>query len=391
VITRASPRFRSRCAVAALASLLALSVSAAAGAAELSPDEVLLQAAGWGDLAEVNKQLRVGADANYEIKPGISVLTEAGRKGHVEIVRALLAAGADPNRGLSAGSTALAVAASARRWEVIPLLLAAKANPNPPKSAGYTPLMLAVQDGRLDMVQALLAAGADPSPKVSAGGGRSALVWALMARNLEIALALVKAGADGNMATDYSETPLRLAAGGSTPAHLELVRALLAKGADVEAGQLSLRNTRAPCDPPDPGEDCWIPRRTAEGTALGIAAASGSVEIVSALLAARANVEGRQRGWRTPLMIAALAGRADVARLLLAAGADVAARDSSDRTALMLATSVQPITDADPTSFFVVAAGSPSSGVATRVSAAARQEVMDVLQAAAGVAAPVKN
>jgi len=321
--------------LAATASILA---DAAAGA-EMSPNDALVQAAGWGEIARVEALLKSGANANYEIKPGLSALTEAIRKGHVEVVRALLDANVDANGGAGMKGSPLQVAGYSRKLDLVPLLLEAGADPNVVDVSGATPLFYAVQEGRVDIVRTLLAAGADPSPRVTWGGGRSALVWTLMSGNLEMAMVLVKAGANGNAATDYQETPLRIASRGSSPAHLELVRALLALGVDVEAGQVPSYKLGGICTVR--GGPCGVVRpliRTAEGTALGIAADTGSVEIVRALLDAGAEVDAKQPGWRTPLMIAAMAGRADVVRMLLDAGADRDARDSEQRTALMFAT-----------------------------------------------------
>jgi ankyrin repeat protein len=56
-----------------------------------------------------------------------------------------------------------------------------------------------------------------------------------------------------------------------------------------------------------------------------------------ALLAAGADVDARQPGWKTPLMIAAAAGNTSSVRLLLEAGADSTLEDSDEQTAMLQA------------------------------------------------------
>lgn len=284
--------------------LLLVFACAPAGAAEYSAGDRLFMAADTGDLAAVTALLKSGVNVNYQVKPGSSALAVAANKGHLSVVQALLAA---------------------------------KADPNVKDSSGETPLFFAAQAGRQDIVKALVEAGADPSAKVTFGGGRSALYWVTMGRDLDMALLLVKLGANGNEATDYQDTPLRLASGGKTAKHLDLVRALLATRVDTERGQTPQYKIAPACVPPSSEAVCVQGTRAARGTAIGIAAGFGSPEIVQALIDAKAHVDARQDGRRTPLMIAAAGGRADVVRLLLAAGADVHAMDSSSDTALMLA------------------------------------------------------
>ena len=80
-------------------------------------------------------------------------------------------------------------------------------------------------------------------------------------------------------------------------------------------------------------------------TALGLAASTGSAEVVQALLDANTQraanplvaVNAKQAGGNTPLTIASAKGRSDVVRLLLAAKADVSAVDDAGKTALTLA------------------------------------------------------
>lgn len=316
--------------------LLLAFACAPAGAVEYSAEDRLAIAAHSGDLAAVNALLKTGVDVNYQVKPGISALTTAASKGHLPMVQALIAGSADVNIGAKSGGGPLFVAATGNHWEVVLALLAARADPNVRNSSGESPLFLAAKANRADIVRALVAAGADPSPRVTFGGGRSAVYWVTMGGQLDMALLLVQLGANGNDATDYQDTPLRLASAGRTEKHLELVRALLATRVDTERGQMpEYKIVNPTCTPP--GSVCVAGVRAARGTAIGIAAGSGSPGIVQALIGAKAFVDARQDGRRTPMMIAAQGGRADVVRMLLAAGADVQAKDSDSKTALMLA------------------------------------------------------
>jgi hypothetical protein len=69
-------------------------------------------------------------------------------------------------------------------------------------------------------------------------------------------------------------------------------------------------------------------------TPLSMAAMAGDVELATLLLAAGAEVEGRNRDGATPLISAAFLGRADVLALFLDRGADRGARNANGDTAL---------------------------------------------------------
>lgn len=303
---------------AALAAIACLPALASSDADQFK----LLDAARQGDLATVTALLKSGADVNARERKNPTALMQAASKGHLDVVRALLAAHAELEATDAEGQTAL---------------------------------VFAVQGSHIDVVRELLAAHADPGVTTRIGGGRSVMLLAVMAGEWQIARMLLDAGANPNAATAYGETPLRVAASGSTPQQLALVRALLASHVEVDAGQwprfkavdaractgvqiTTVQTSRDGETLVVPAIPCNDEMRNAEGTALGIAAERGSIDIVRALLDARANVDARQIGWRTPLMTAAIKGRLDVVRALLAAGADPAASDAAGKTALVLAT-----------------------------------------------------
>lgn len=115
-----------------------------------------------------------------------------------------------------------------------------------------------------------------------------------------------------------------------------MVQALLAAHADINGGCICQAGF-------GPAEQTYT--RATGYTALGLAASTGSADVVQSLLDANAQraanpsiaVNAKQSGGNTPLTIASAKGRADIARLLLAAKADVSAADDNGKTALTLA------------------------------------------------------
>jgi len=148
----------------------------------------------------------------------------------------------------------------------------------------------------------------------------------ILVRETQLAQArmLLAARANVNARTSYGATPLWFAMWHDGPEQLALVQALIDAGADVDSGHVA--PYRMPSRPS---------LRSAEGTVLGGAAASGKAHYVRVLLAAGASVDARQPGWRTPLMQASGSGSVETVRLLLEAGADINANDSDGKTALV--------------------------------------------------------
>jgi ankyrin repeat protein len=165
-------------------------------------------------------------------------------------------------------------------------------------AAGTAPVADAAMNGDKAAVRTLLKSAADVN--AAQGDGMTALHWAAMNGDLELANMLVFAGANVRATTRLGTyTPLFLA---SQQGHGPVIEALLKAGSDARAG-------------------------TPNGTSpLMVAAASGKVAAVKALVDAGADVNGKD-GVRsqTPLMYAAAANRADVIALLAGRGADLKA------------------------------------------------------------------
>lgn len=150
--------------------------------------------------------LEAGADANTKQRGGETVLMTAARTGKPGPVKELLARGARVNDRDRKEQTALMWAAAEGHSEVVSLLLDAKADFKTPLPFGFTPLLFAAREGRIDVVRVLLEAGADihdaiPEKRARPRGpkpGMGALLLAVENGHFELAIELVKAGADPN-------------------------------------------------------------------------------------------------------------------------------------------------------------------------------------------------
>jgi hypothetical protein len=188
----------------------------------------------------------------------------------------------------------------------------ALSNANMPYPSGKTDLMLAAAAGDLTKVQGLLAQGVDVN--AITGIGETALTYTADGerQRVELARALLAAGADVNLGGMWN-TPLTAAARKGDAALVEL---LLAAGADANLS------------------DQW-------GTPLIAAVGHEDPKLFELLLAAGAEINGKDRGF-TALMGEVLrmrvrSGSREGVRVLLRAGADVNAKDRSGHTALSIA------------------------------------------------------
>ena len=155
----------------------------------------------------------------------------------------------------------------------------------------------------LEVVRTLLNAGADVNAKTK--GGWTAWLYAYCHDFKEITALLAEAGADtsvnANAADLDGKTPLILA---SEYGHSAVARALIAAGADVNAG---IDNAAR-----DKGK-----------TALLFACERKHWEAAKVLIAAGADVNAKDRFRRTALLHACKSGNMEVFRMLIHAGADV--------------------------------------------------------------------
>jgi ankyrin repeat protein len=162
-----------------------------------------------------------------------------------------------------------------------------RGKPAPKDGGGLTPLVYAVRSDDLDSVKVLLAAGADVN-QVS-GYGWSPLLVATQNRYYKLGAFLLDHGADVNLPNKGGWTPLYLATdnrnieGGDYPVrkgdmdHLDFIKLLLDKGADVNARMKDTTETRTVFT------NQWLDESGA--TAFLRASQSGDIVLMKLLLA----------------------------------------------------------------------------------------------------------
>ena len=313
--------------------------------------------------------LDAGANAQASLRGGETVLMTAARTGNLEAVEALLLKGADSNKRESNNQTALMWAAAEGHLTVVDALIEAGADIHAAVNSGFTPLLFAVREGHIDVAHTLLTAGIDvnqilqripdgPDRPVNNASyrpvdeGMSPLLLAVRNGHFELAVELIKAGADPNdQRTGF--TPLHTMSwvrkpdasdrgdpspiGSGRLTALQFVRSLVALGADVNL-RLS-RSTRAPHT---------ASRLQTEGATAFLMAADRADEALMQLLldlGADPFIPNTERS--TPLMAAAGLGTsapeeeagteaeaAIATQLLLDLGAEIDAVDDNGDTAM---------------------------------------------------------
>jgi len=208
-----------------------------------------------GNAGVIEALIASGADANSALPGGETALMTAARTGKLPAVKALLVHGADVNfKEAKRGQTALMWAAADGNTATVNELVEFGADIHARTKGGFTPLLFAVREGRIDTVKALLKAGASVNETWQAGRGTgvagiSAMVLAVANAHYELAAFMLDAGADPNAAGQgwtalHQITWVRKPGkGDNDPApegsgnlsSLDLVRKLVAKGANVNA------------------------------------------------------------------------------------------------------------------------------------------------------------
>ena len=344
----------------------------------------------------VERLLNAGADPNAAQTSGLTPLMIAAQTGSVDVVRALLARGADPNAAaVETGATALMWAMEEAHADVVRVLVEQGATVSASTTKGFTPLMTAARQGNIELAALLIEAGADVNETGS--DGTHALPLSILHGQYEFALYLLEQGADAN-ASMAGVNALHAAAGSvgawmanwerthggfglsavwdmtgrGANGRLELVQALLARGADpnvrIETSAMIMNYIGHPTKGAFESYACgtgdlrgatplWVAAFGANGN-IGqifteyahINHSNSSAEIITALLDAGADMSLTTVDGTTPLMAAAGLGPStytpteprglrspggeEAVRVLLDAGADINQVNEADFTAL---------------------------------------------------------
>jgi uncharacterized protein len=284
----------------------------------------LLAAAALGALAWV-QGVRAQAQQAQKVPQDLATLIQAG---DTKQALAQIQAGADVNRAQPNGTSPLMWAVYRTDYEVAQALIARKANVNVTNEFGATPLTEAARQGDARLVKMLLDAGAHVDS--ANPDGETALMMAISGGDLSVVQMLVNAGANVNTIEKFhNQTPLMYA---SAENHPDIVKLLLAKGADVK-----LRALYSDWPSQITSEPRAQYRSVGGLTVLLYAARSGCYECVEELIAAGADVNVPTPEGITPLMIALDNEHNDIAKLLMDKGANLEVWDWWGRTALWIA------------------------------------------------------
>jgi ankyrin repeat protein len=298
-------------------------------------------------LGKSNDPRKAVAALGAALAAGISTpqLGALGTTSLVPVVPEKRAGGRGPGKGTAAG----AEQGFDQNDDAAVAAFGFRGRPAPKDGGGLTPLVYAVRSNDLDSVKTLLAAGADVN-QVTAYGW-SPLLVATQNRYYKLGAFLLDHGADVNLANKGGWTPLYLATdnrnieSGDYPVrkgdmdHLDYIKLLLDKGADVNARMKDSTETRTVFT------NQWLDENGA--TAFLRASQSGDLVLMKLLLAHGADPKIATALHVTALQVAAGIGwvegityewspasTLEGVKMLLDLGLDANAQADTGRTAL---------------------------------------------------------
>ena len=150
-----------------------------------------------------------GARHQPAARDGRTAVSIAAAAGSLDLVRLLAGEGADLD-GREGVMTPLSEAVRARSGELVAWLLSRAVRPNAPGRSGKRPLVLAAGSRQMDMVEALLRAGADVN-LANVADGTTALMWAANAGDFAMVKRLMRAGARVSLRAKDGWDPIKAA------------------------------------------------------------------------------------------------------------------------------------------------------------------------------------
>jgi ankyrin repeat protein len=183
--------------------------------AEANVDSALRKASQAGDLAEMQRQLELGAEPNQAY-----ALFAAVQGNQLAAVKYLLTHGANPNAWI-------------------------RTNLRVPLGAAYSPMLVAASQGNREILHYLKSHGADVNAEWTLDGALSqtALGASILAGDVQATLLLIECGANVNQVPQRGDMPL-IQTVSAPKNNVELAQLLLRHGADPDiknAGGVSVR------------------------------------------------------------------------------------------------------------------------------------------------------
>jgi ankyrin repeat protein len=295
-----------------------------------------------GNIAEVKRLLRAGADVSLANNYGATPMSLAAEVGNADMIAVLLEAGADADSPDPDGQTALLAVARTGNVKAAQLLLGAGARVDARESwGGQTPLMWATARRHPAMMELLISKGADVNarstvrdyqrhvtaegrPKSLDSGGLTPLLYAARENCLTCVDVLLKHRADIDLPDPDGVSPLLVAI---MNANWDLAKHLVAAGADINQwdmyGETPLFLAINGRNRIDGGRGSIDPLNTTTGIDVVKLLLERGANPNVQLFFRPANLSGptNTRG-STPLIRATNNGDIEVVKLLLAHGAD---------------------------------------------------------------------
>ena len=175
------------------------------------------------------------AAAPWAVGAQQAVLVEAADRGDMAAVRRLLANGVPIEQRDARQRTAVLAAAQGRHADTARYLIGRGADVNAQDSQRDSAFLVACRDGDAELVRAALAAGADLASTNRYGS--TALMGPAYRGHVEVVRLLLATPIAMEHVNDFGWTALleAIVLGTDGPAHAEIVRMLIGRGADVNA------------------------------------------------------------------------------------------------------------------------------------------------------------